>query len=85
MLLTSSLTHRAGRLDFGDLQAEARYHPLGQYAATKLASIVLARDLQRRFDQCAALRRSPPCLTCCALTRGLTIPRTGPCWFAAAA
>ena len=50
VLLTSSLTHRAGRLDFGDLQAEARYHPLRQYATTKLAAIVLARDLQRRFD-----------------------------------
>ena len=59
VLLTSSLTHRAGRLDFADLQAEARYHPLGQYAATKLAAIVLARDLQRRFDQCVRSTRCP--------------------------
>ena len=52
MLLVSSLTHRGGRLDFLDLQAERRYDALGQYAATKLAAVVTAKELQRRFDRC---------------------------------
>ena len=56
MLLTSSLTHRGGRLDMADLQAERRYDPLGQYAATKLANVVAAREMQRRFDGWVAAR-----------------------------
>ena len=53
VLFTSSLTHRGGRLAFGDLQAERQYDPLGQYAATKLASVVAAKEMQRRFHRWA--------------------------------
>ncbi len=49
--MVSSLTHRGGRLDFSDLQAERRYDALGQYAATKLAAVITAKELQRRFER----------------------------------
>lgn len=51
VLFTSSLTHRGGRLNLEDLQAERHYEPLGQYAATKLAAVVAAREMQRRFTR----------------------------------
>lgn len=52
MLFTSSLTHRGGCLALEDLQAERHYDPLGQYAATKLASVLAAWEMQRRFQRC---------------------------------
>jgi len=46
----SSLTHLAGRIDFDDLQAERSYSPTRAYAQSKLANLLFARELQRRFE-----------------------------------
>lgn len=46
----SSLYHRAGRLDFDDLQGERLYQPTKAYAQSKLAMLMFAIELQRRAD-----------------------------------
>lgn len=47
----SSLAHRRGRIDFGDLQGERRYDPWKAYCQSKLAMLIFARELQRRSDE----------------------------------
>jgi NAD(P)-dependent dehydrogenase (short-subunit alcohol dehydrogenase family) len=44
----SSLYHRPGRIDLGDLQGERRYRPWKAYGQSKLAMLMWARELQRR-------------------------------------
>ncbi len=46
----SSLVHFAGRIDQGDLQSERSYSPTRAYAQSKLANLLFARELQRRFE-----------------------------------
>jgi NAD(P)-dependent dehydrogenase (short-subunit alcohol dehydrogenase family) len=43
-----SLVHRAGWIDFDDLQATRRYRPHQAYAQSKLAILLFALELQRR-------------------------------------
>lgn len=50
IVMLSSLTHFGGKLNFDDLQAEKKYSPFGQYAATKLATLITAKELNRRLD-----------------------------------
>jgi NAD(P)-dependent dehydrogenase (short-subunit alcohol dehydrogenase family) len=44
----TSLSHRTGRLDFDDLQAERQYRPWSAYSQSKLAVLMFALELQRR-------------------------------------
>src|SRR3954451_19009348 len=46
----SSLAHRTGLIDFGDLQAERLYSPWKAYGQSKLACLMFALELQRRSD-----------------------------------
>ena len=46
---TASDAHKAGRLDFDDLQAERRYSPFAAYGASKLCNILFTRELARRL------------------------------------
>jgi NAD(P)-dependent dehydrogenase (short-subunit alcohol dehydrogenase family) len=46
----SSLAHRGGRIDFGDLQGERDYRPWRAYRQSKLAMLMFALELQRRSD-----------------------------------
>jgi NAD(P)-dependent dehydrogenase (short-subunit alcohol dehydrogenase family) len=46
----SSLAHRTGRIDFGDLQGERYYSPWKAYGQSKLACLMFALELQRRSD-----------------------------------
>jgi NAD(P)-dependent dehydrogenase (short-subunit alcohol dehydrogenase family) len=46
----TSLSHRMGRIDFDDLQAERSYAPWGAYSQSKLAVLMFALELQRRSD-----------------------------------
>jgi NAD(P)-dependent dehydrogenase (short-subunit alcohol dehydrogenase family) len=46
----SSLTHRSGKIDFGDLQGERSYLPSKAYGQSKLAMLMFALELQRRSD-----------------------------------
>ena len=47
----SSLAHRAGRIDFEDLQGEQGYKPFKAYSQSKLAMLMFALELQRRSDR----------------------------------
>ena len=46
----SSIAHRRGRIDFGDLQAKRHYGPWRAYNQSKLAMLLFAAELQRRSD-----------------------------------
>ncbi len=46
----SSIAHRAGRIDFADLQAERHYRPWPVYAQSKLAMLLFALSLQRHSE-----------------------------------
>ena len=46
----SSLAHRTGRIDFGDLQGQRVYSPWKAYGQSKLACLMFALELQRRSD-----------------------------------
>ncbi|CAN7601225.1 SDR family oxidoreductase [Phenylobacterium sp. LjRoot219] len=46
----SSLAHRNGKLDFGDLQTERPYKPFRAYSLSKLAQVVFTLELQRRSE-----------------------------------
>ena len=47
----SSLAHWTGKIDFDNLNAEKSYGRWPNYAASKLACLIFARELQRRFDE----------------------------------
>ena len=44
-----STGHRAGRIDFDDLQAERRYGRMSAYGQSKLANLMFTYELQRRL------------------------------------
>jgi NAD(P)-dependent dehydrogenase (short-subunit alcohol dehydrogenase family) len=46
----SSLAHRTGSIDFGDLQGTRLYSPWKAYGQSKLACLIFALELQRRSD-----------------------------------
>ncbi|MGW4465720.1 SDR family oxidoreductase [Micromonospora sp. NPDC004704] len=48
VMTMSSLTNRWGRFDFDDLQSERAYRPARAYGLSKLATLVFARELDRR-------------------------------------
>ena len=50
VVTVSSLMHWVGRIDFGDLQSVRSYHPAIAYAQSKVANLLFARELARRFD-----------------------------------
>lgn len=45
----SSIAHRSGQIDFGDLQGK-KYRPWKAYGQSKLAMLIFALELQRRSD-----------------------------------
>ena len=45
----SSLAHRQGRINYGDLQAERSYNRMERYAMSKFANILFTYELQRRL------------------------------------
>lgn len=51
LVMVSSLTHRAGVLQWHDMQAERGYSPYRSYGLTKLADILTAKEFQQRFDR----------------------------------
>jgi NAD(P)-dependent dehydrogenase (short-subunit alcohol dehydrogenase family) len=46
----SSLAHRGGKIDFGNLQAERKYSSWAAYQQSKLANLLFTLELQRRSD-----------------------------------
>lgn len=49
IVVVASEAHRAGRIDFGDLQGERSYHRLRAYRQSKLANLLFVRELARRL------------------------------------
>jgi retinol dehydrogenase-12 len=50
IVTTASQAHRAGALDFADLQATRKYSAMGAYGRSKLANILFTRTLARRLE-----------------------------------
>lgn len=48
IVTVSSLAHRSGHIDFDDLQSERRYRPWTAYSQSKLATLMLSLELDRR-------------------------------------
>jgi NAD(P)-dependent dehydrogenase (short-subunit alcohol dehydrogenase family) len=47
----SSIVHKWGGMNFDDLMSEQRYSPVRSYRQSKLATLIFARELQRRSDK----------------------------------
>ncbi len=50
----SSLMHKVGKMNFDDLHAERRYDKWRAYSQSKLANLLFAYELQRRFEAAEA-------------------------------
>jgi NAD(P)-dependent dehydrogenase (short-subunit alcohol dehydrogenase family) len=50
VVTVSSLAHRAGRVNLGDLQSKRRYNRYTAYGQSKLANLLFAFELQRRLN-----------------------------------
>ncbi|EIE23919.1 NAD(P)-binding protein, partial [Coccomyxa subellipsoidea C-169] len=57
LIFLSSTTHRAGKLDFGNLQLEHGYSGFKGYANSKLATLLAAKEFQRHFNRQVASSR----------------------------
>ncbi|MFJ4449480.1 oxidoreductase [[Kitasatospora] papulosa] len=51
VVTVSSLAHRIGRIDFGNLDATRGYDKWRAYAQSKLANLLFTAELQRRADE----------------------------------
>jgi len=49
VVITSSMAHRSGRIDFDDINAEKGYSRWGRYAMSKLANLLHMHELDRRL------------------------------------
>ncbi len=54
VVTVSSTGHRAGRIDFADLQSERHYGRMSAYAQSKLANLMFTYELQRRLAAAGA-------------------------------
>uniref|UniRef100_A0A7R9Z2B6 Protochlorophyllide reductase n=1 Tax=Chlamydomonas euryale TaxID=1486919 RepID=A0A7R9Z2B6_9CHLO len=51
VVMLSSVLHRGGQLQYGDMQSERAYSPFASYAFSKLLNNVTAVELQRRINR----------------------------------
>ena len=49
VVVTSSIAHKPGKIDFEDLEAEQRYDPQTRYQQSKLANLLFMYELDRRL------------------------------------
>jgi NAD(P)-dependent dehydrogenase (short-subunit alcohol dehydrogenase family) len=49
VVMTSSIAHKSGKLDWDDLQAEKSYSKWQRYAASKLADLMFVHELDKRL------------------------------------
>jgi NAD(P)-dependent dehydrogenase (short-subunit alcohol dehydrogenase family) len=54
VVTVSSNAHKAGRIDFGDLQSRRRYQRVAGYGQSKLANLMFTYGLQRRLATAGA-------------------------------
>ncbi len=65
----SSSLHTIGQIDFDDLNRERGYSPYGAYGQSKLANLLFAYELQRRFESAGVDTLSVACHPGFAATR----------------
>jgi NAD(P)-dependent dehydrogenase (short-subunit alcohol dehydrogenase family) len=74
VVTVSSQGHRAGRINFGDLQSARRYNRVAGYGQSKLANLLFTYELQRRLagaDAATVALAAHPGVTRTELTRYL--------------
>ncbi|MDZ3831095.1 MAG: oxidoreductase [Sphingopyxis sp.] len=77
IVITASLAHRSGEMDYSDLDASRSYHNWQRYQASKLANLLFMFELDRRLG---AAGRSTQAIGChpgvalTELTRHLPLP-----------
>ena len=59
VVTVSSFASRMGRIDFEDLQWEKRYSRWGGYSRAKLANLLFAKELDRRYENLTSLIAHP--------------------------
>lgn len=80
IVITASLAHKGGQIDFSDLSATRSYHKLPRYQMSKLANLLHMFELDRRLG---AARRATQAIGChpgvaiTELTRHLPFPLRG--------
>jgi NAD(P)-dependent dehydrogenase (short-subunit alcohol dehydrogenase family) len=77
VITVASLTHVGGQIDFENLDGSMGYAPTRAYAQSKLANMLFAYELQRRFMRANANAISVACHPGWALT-GMTAGTHGP-------
>lgn len=50
----ASIAHKRGAIHFDDLQATQKYRPMDSYSQSKLADLMFALELERRYRECDA-------------------------------
>jgi NAD(P)-dependent dehydrogenase (short-subunit alcohol dehydrogenase family) len=55
VVTVSSIAHLDGKIHFDDLQLEKKYSPWAAYRQSKLANLMFALELERRFREAGAL------------------------------
>ena len=51
VVTVSSLYHRLGKINFGDIHSERKYHPVKAYQQSKLANLLFTYELARKFEK----------------------------------
>ncbi len=77
IVITSSLAHKGGEIDFSDLSAARSYHKLSRYQASKLANLLHMFELDRRLGAAGRATQAIGChpgVALTELTRHLPLP-----------
>jgi NAD(P)-dependent dehydrogenase (short-subunit alcohol dehydrogenase family) len=61
VITVTSMAHRRGRIEFGNLDGSKGYSPARAYAQSKLANVLFAYELQRRLSKAGAGQLSVAC------------------------
>src|SRR3546814_18967800 len=77
IVITASLAHKSGAMDYGDLDASRSYHPWQRYQMSKLAHLLHMIELDRRLGAAGRVTSPSGChpggaLT--AVTRSPSLP-----------
>lgn len=61
VVTVTSMAHRRGRIEFGNLDGSKSYSPARAYAQSKLANVLFAYELQRRLSEAGTGQLSVAC------------------------
>jgi NAD(P)-dependent dehydrogenase (short-subunit alcohol dehydrogenase family) len=77
IVITASLAHKGGEIDFSDLSASRSYHNWQRYQASKLANLLFMFELDRRLSAAGRATQAIGChpgVALTELTRHLPLP-----------